>query len=257
MTDARHDLDAVLDAATAAAGPYGALDGQARAAFLSEIAGQLESRGDALVETAHRETALGMERLRAELARTASQLRMFAALVANGSWAGARIDSGPPALRRLLVPIGPVVVFGASNFPLAFSVAGGDTTSALAAGCPVICKAHPAHRDTSVVSAAAIDAAVAASGLASGVFGLVATAAGDSDVEFGRRLVADDRIEAVAIERGQQTLLTRQSLRIFARLAIGRVGQWTLCLRAFEQLLPEERHHRVRVCLVERDQRFE
>lgn len=198
MTRARHDLGGVLDVAVAAARPYGALDAALRAAFLREIADQLESRADELVETAQRESALGVARLTGELTRTTGQLRMFADLVADGSWAGARIDSGPPAIRRLLVPIGPVAVFGASNFPLAFSVAGGDTASALAAGCPVVCKAHPAHPETSVIAATAIDAAVTAHALPSGVFSLVAPAAGETDVDFGQRLVADDRIEAVA-----------------------------------------------------------
>ena len=113
---------------------------------------------------AHAETALPTQRLAGERARTANQLRMFAALVREGSWVDARIDRALPArtplprpdIRRLLIPIGPVAVFGASNFPLAFSVAGGDTASALAAGCPVVVKAHPAHPATSEIAARAI-----------------------------------------------------------------------------------------------------
>ena len=114
--------------------------------------------------SANVETALPPERLAGERARTTGQLRMFANLVREGSWVDARIDRAlpdrkplpKPDIRRMLIPIGPVAVFGASNFPLAFSVAGGDTASALAAGCPVVVKAHPAHPATSELAARAI-----------------------------------------------------------------------------------------------------
>jgi hypothetical protein len=126
------------------------LPADARAAFLDRVAEELE-RVDGLLDAAHRETALPLQRLTAEHVRTASQLRMFANLVRDGSWVDARIDRAlpdrkplpAPDIRRMLIPIGAVAVFGASNFPLAFSVAGGDTASALAAGCPVVVSAPP------------------------------------------------------------------------------------------------------------------
>ena len=123
------NLDDLLDAAAGAAAEFAAVDGPARAAFLAAIADELKSIGDAVVATADRETHLGETRLRGELTRTSNQLRMFADLVTDASWQGARIDTGPPDIRRMLIPLGPVAVFGASNFPLAFSVPGGDTAS--------------------------------------------------------------------------------------------------------------------------------
>jgi 2,5-dioxopentanoate dehydrogenase len=173
-------VDRALEAAALAADPYRQLPATARAAFLDRIAEELE-RVEGLLEAAHRETALPPERLTGERARTAGQLRMFANLVREGSWVDARIDRAipdrtplpKPDIRRMLLPLGPVAVFGASNFPLAFSVAGGDTASALAAGCPVIVKAHPAHPATSELAARAIVAAVTACGMPAGVFSLL------------------------------------------------------------------------------------
>ena len=133
------------------------------------------------------ETALPPERLAGERARTTGQLRMFANLVREGSWVDARIDRAvpdrtplpKPDIRRMLIPIGPVAVFGASNFPLAFSVAGGDTASALAAGCPVVVKAHPAHPATSELVARAIVTAARAAGMPPGVFSLIQSTRND------------------------------------------------------------------------------
>src|SRR5688572_30705408 len=174
------DVERALDAAAHASLTYRQFPAEARAAFLERIAEELE-RVDGLIEAAQRETALPAERLTGERLRTASQLRMFATLVRDGSWVDARIDRAlpdrkplpKPDIRRMLIPIGPVAVFGASNFPLAFSVAGGDTASALAAGCPVVVKAHPAHPATSEIAARAIIAAVNASGVPAGVFSLL------------------------------------------------------------------------------------
>src|SRR5688572_16213610 len=174
------DVERALDAAAHASLTYRQFPAEARAAFLERIAEELE-RVDGLIEAAQRETALPAERLTGERLRTASQLRMFATLVRDGSWVDARIDRAlpdrkplpKPDIRRMLIPIGPVAVFGASNFPLAFSVAGGDTASALAAGCPVVVKAHPAHPATSELAAGAIIAAVKASGMPAGVFSLL------------------------------------------------------------------------------------
>jgi 2,5-dioxopentanoate dehydrogenase len=171
------------------------------ATFLERIASELESRGETLVARAMAETGLPEARLVGERGRTVGQLRMFADLVREGSWVDARIDPAlpdrkplaRPDLRRMLVPIGPVVVFGASNFPLAFSVAGGDTASALAAGNPVVVKAHPAHPGTSELAGQAIVAAAAATGMPPGIFSLLQ---GPSP-ELGRALVTHRVARAV------------------------------------------------------------
>jgi len=175
------DVDRAVNAAAEAFEQYRTSPASNRAKFLREIATQIESLGDALTERANQETALGLERLKGERGRTVSQLRLFADVIEEGSWVGARIDRAMPDrkplprpdLRRMLIPIGPVIVFGASNFPLAFSVAGGDTASAFAAGCPVIVKAHPAHPGTSELVAGAIDKAAGATGMPAGVFSML------------------------------------------------------------------------------------
>ena len=194
-------VDRALDAAAHAAHAYRRFPAEARAALLDRIAEEIE-RVDGLLDAAHRETALPPERLAAERGRTASQLRMFANLVRDGSWVDARIDRAlpdrrplpKPDIRRMLIPIGPVAVFGASNFPLAFSVAGGDTASALAAGCPVIVKAHPAHPATSELTARAIVAAVSACGMPAGVFSLLQS----TRHEIAAALVRHPHTKAVA-----------------------------------------------------------
>ena len=151
------DLDRAANLAEEARGTYCGISGRERAGFLRHIAAGMEAIGAEIVERAHRETALPEARLKGELARTANQLRLFAQVNEEGSWANARIDPAQPErkplpradIRSVLRPLGPVAVFGSSNFPLAFSVAGGDTASALAAGNPVIVKAHSAHPGTS------------------------------------------------------------------------------------------------------------
>ncbi len=152
----------------------------ARAALLDRVGDEIEALGDPLLERAEAETALPRPRLLGERGRTVGQFRMFADLVREGSWVDARIDRAQPDqrpprpdVRQMLVPIGPVVVFGASNFPLAFSVGGGDTASALAAGCPVVVKAHPNHPGTSEMVGRAIRAAVEASALPEGSFSML------------------------------------------------------------------------------------
>src|ERR1700751_1410566 len=155
--------------------------GRDRGTFLRRIASNIEGFADDLVARAHLETALPKPRLQSETARTCGQLRLFAQVVEEGSWVGARIDRTDPDrkplpkpdIRSLLRPLGPVAVFGASNFPLAFSVAGGDTASALAAGNSVIVKAHPAHPGTSELVGQAIRNAVQQRGLPEGVFSLL------------------------------------------------------------------------------------
>jgi 2,5-dioxopentanoate dehydrogenase len=154
---------------------------QVIAGFLQRIAVEIEQLGDRLIDQAARESGLGRDRLIAERGRTINQLCLFAGLVQDGSFLDARIDPAlpdrkplpRPDLRRMLIPLGPVVVFGASNFPLAFSVAGGDTASAFAAKNPVVVKAHPAHPGTSELVAGAVIRAVQAAGLPDGTFSLV------------------------------------------------------------------------------------
>ncbi|MBU8817181.1 aldehyde dehydrogenase (NADP(+)) [Mycolicibacterium goodii] len=191
-------------ACAAAAGAFGAYRGariENRARFLETIADNLESIREALVERAHAESGLPVPRLTGEVGRTAGQLRLFAGVLREGSWNQARIDPAlpdrepapRPDIRQRSVPLGPVAVFGASNFPLAFSVAGGDTASALAAGCPVVVKAHDAHPGTSELVGRAITQAVAATGMPAGTFSLLYGYGPD----LGTALVTDPRIKAV------------------------------------------------------------
>ncbi|MFN3820451.1 aldehyde dehydrogenase (NADP(+)) [Blastomonas sp.] len=183
-----------------AAIPYADLPIEIRAAFLDAIASNIEALGDALIERACRETGLPVARITGERGRTCGQLRLFAREVRDGQWMKLRIDHADPDrsppkpdLRLRMVPLGPVAVFGASNFPLAFSTAGGDTASALAAGCPVVVKGHPAHPGTSELIAGAIVQAAADTGVPAGVFSLL-SGTGNA---IGASLVADPRIQAV------------------------------------------------------------
>ena len=173
-----------------------------RATLLRRVADEIEGLGDALLERAHAETALPLGRLKGERGRTVGQLRMFADMVEENRHLQVRTDAAlpdrtpipRPDLRTSLVPLGPVAVFGASNFPLAFSVAGGDTASALAAGCPVVHKAHPAHPGTAELIGEAIARAVAEAELAPGWFSLLH----GSSVDVGRGLVCHPSIDGVA-----------------------------------------------------------
>ncbi|WP_372396433.1 aldehyde dehydrogenase (NADP(+)) [Azospirillum sp. HJ39] len=172
-----------------------------RAAFLEAVAQKILDIGDDLIVRAMAESGLPRPRLEGERGRTVGQLRLFAQMVREGSWVEARIDPAQPGrtplpradIRQRHIPLGPVAVFGASNFPLAFSVAGGDTASALAAGCPVVVKGHNAHPGTSELVGRAIRAAVADCGLPEGVFSLLF----GTGNEIGTALVADPRIKAV------------------------------------------------------------
>ncbi|GJH11950.1 aldehyde dehydrogenase (NADP(+)) [Caballeronia novacaledonica] len=174
---------------------------ETRAQFLEAIADNIIALGDTLIERATAESALPKARLEGERARTVGQLRLFASLVREGRWLAATLDSAQPDrkplprsdLRLQKIPVGPVAVFGASNFPLAFSVAGGDAASAFAAGCPVVVKSHPAHLGTSELVGRAVQKAVADSGLPEGTFSLV-VGAGNA---IGEALVAHPAIQAV------------------------------------------------------------
>jgi len=194
------DVDAALASARAATAPLAALTLTERATLIERIANELDADGDALIARADLETALGTVRLTGELARTTGQLRAFADVVRDGAHLDVVIDHADatatpprPDLRRTMVPLGPVAVFGASNFPLAFGVAGGDTASALAAGCVVVAKAHPSNAGTSALVAAAVARAVAGLDLPEGTFTLLQGA----EHEVGATLVAHPDITAV------------------------------------------------------------
>ena len=178
-----------------------------RAFFIDTIAKEILALGDALIERAVTETGLPQMRIEGELARTVGQLQLFADVVRTGNWVDARIDPAIPErspiprpdLRSRHIPIGPVAVFGASNFPLAFSVAGGDTASALAAGCPVIVKAHSAHLGTSELVGHAINRAANKTGMPEGVFSLIF----GFGKEIGSMLVSHPTIKAVGFTGSQ------------------------------------------------------
>src|SRR6188474_1724868 len=151
-----------------------------RADFMRTIAVELEACGDELIQTTMRETNLPEARMTNERGRTIFQLNSYADACERGEWLEARIDTAipdknppKPDIRKMLVPLGPVVVFGSSNFPFAYSVAGGDTASALAAGCPVIVKAHAAHPGTSEMVARAVVRALERAGLPAGIFAML------------------------------------------------------------------------------------
>lgn len=175
------EIDDALKSAEEAFETYRRQPAERIAGFLTKIAEEIEALGDELIQRAAAETGLAADRLTGERGRTVNQLRMFAELIREGSWVEASIDRAQPErkplpkpdLRRMLIPLGPVAVFGASNFPLAYSVAGGDTASALAARNPVVVKAHPSHPGTSELVARAIGRAVESVDMPRGVFSLL------------------------------------------------------------------------------------
>ncbi len=175
------EVEHALALAQEAAEKYRLLAKNSVAKFLHAIAGEIEALGDQLLETADRETGLGLPRLTGERARTCGQIRAFAQLVEDGEWVQASIDTAQPDrqpvprpdIRRMLRPIGPVVVFGASNFPFAFGTVGGDTASALAAGNPVVVKGHSFHPATSELFCHAVDGAIKTCGMPKGIFSLL------------------------------------------------------------------------------------
>lgn len=194
-------VDAACKAAEMAFPDYSAATRATRAAFLNRIADEIDARGAAVTEIGTQETGLPAARLEGERGRTTMQLRLFAGHILQDGWLDRRHDAAlpdrqpapRPDLKLIQRPIGPVAVFGASNFPLAFSVAGGDTASALAAGCPVVVKGHSAHPGTGEIVAQAIDAAVKATGMPAGTFSFVQ--GGTRDV--GEALVQHPLVKAV------------------------------------------------------------
>ena len=208
------DVERACELAAAAFDPYRALPLEQRARFLEAVAEQILAIGPELIERAQQETGLPQARLEGERMRTVNQLRLFAKVVRDGRFLGATIDTALPErtpprpdLRLAKIGLGPVAVFGASNFPLAFSVAGGDTASALAAGCPVVVKAHGAHLGTSELVGRAVQRAVIECGLPEGVFSMLF---GDGRT-IGQQLVAHPAIKAVGFtgSRGGGTALMR------------------------------------------------
>ena len=214
------DAERALQEATKAYKAYKNIAPARKAAFLRSIAEEITAIAPILAERAQAESGLPLPRLQGEVGRTTGQLNMFANLVEEGSWVDATIDTAQPDrlplpksdIRNMLVSIGPVVVFGASNFPLAFSVAGGDTASALAAGCPVVVKAHPAHLGTSALVGQAIAKAVEKTGMPKGVFSLLF----DDGYEIGETLVKNPLTKAVAFTgsyRGGMALVKMNAQR--------------------------------------------
>ncbi|MGX9936570.1 aldehyde dehydrogenase (NADP(+)) [Advenella kashmirensis] len=202
------EVERAATLATQAFDVYRNISLERRAEFLETIADNINAIGEFLIERAHVETGLPVARLQGERGRTVNQLRLFAKVVRDGHFLSTSIDQALPErqpvpradLRLMKIPLGPIAVFGASNFPLAFSVAGGDTTSALAAGAPVIVKAHSAHLGTSELVGRAIQKAVKDNGLPEGVFSLL-IGAGRS---LGEALVAHPAIKAVGFTGSRQ-----------------------------------------------------
>ncbi len=198
----KEEVDTAVTAAYNAFKPFKQISHADRATFLRTIATEIEALGEDLMETASVETGLGLERLRGERGRTMNQLNAFAKFIEDDGWVKPIIDTADPErkplpkpdLRQMQIPLGPVGVFGASNFPLAFSVAGGDTASALAAGCPVVFKAHPAHPATCEMVSMAILKAIEKTKMPTGVFSLIH---GKSNM-VGSTLVTHPLIKAVA-----------------------------------------------------------
>lgn len=195
------DVNQACELAAQAFAPYRSVPPARRADLLERIAEGIEALGPQLVERVMAESGLPMARLEGERNRTTGQLRLFAELLRSGQWQSVTLDSAlpdrrparRPDLRMQHIAVGPVAVFGASNFPLAFSVAGGDTAAALAAGCPVVVKAHPAHPGTSELVGRVVQQAVQACGLPEGVFSLI----GGASHSVGEQLVVHPAIQAV------------------------------------------------------------
>ncbi|UNK71447.1 aldehyde dehydrogenase (NADP(+)) [Microbacterium sp. H1-D42] len=199
MTE-NQNIDQIAAAAAAAARPFARTSPRERGAALVAVADALDAAAPELIEIAMRETGLAQARLTGELRRTSWQLRLFADTIVDGAYLDVRIDEadpeyviGPrPDLRRMLEPVGPVLNFAASNFPFAFSVAGGDSAAALAAGCPVIVKAHSGHPQLSIRTAEVVADALREAGMPDGVFQLI------SGQENGVAMLKDERIRAGA-----------------------------------------------------------
>ena len=195
------EIDLAVALASEAFKTFRSISGKQKAEFLNAIADEILALDDVLIQTYCSETGLPEGRAKGERGRTVFQLRSFAELVLDGSWVDATIDTAQPDrtpvpkpdLRKMLIPLGPVVVFGASNFPLAYSTAGGDTAAALAAGCPVIVKSHPMHAGTGELVASAIIKAAEKTNMPNGVFSNL----NSSGIEVGVQLVKNQGVKAI------------------------------------------------------------
>ena len=215
-----NEIDEAVELASNAFKIYQGISGVKKALFLRTIADEIENLGETLIEVYMSESGLPQGRAMGERGRTVGQLRAFAAHIEEGSWLNATIDTAQPErqpmpkvdLRKMNVPLGPIVVFGASNFPLAFSTAGGDTAAALAAGCPVIVKSHPMHAGTGELVASAVIKAAEKTGMPNGVFSNL----NSSGIEVGQALVQHPQVKGVGFTgsiRGGRALFDIASQR--------------------------------------------
>ena len=214
------EIDDAAILATKAFKEFRNISGTRKAVFLDAIADEILDLGDELIDSYCSESGLTEERAKGERVRTVGQLRSFAELVEKGTWVNATIDTAQPNripvpkpdLRKMLVPLGPIVVFGASNFPLAYSTAGGDTAAALATGCPVIVKSHPMHAGTGELVASAVIKAAEKTGMPNGVFSNI----NSSGITVGKQLVSHPNVKAVGFTgsiRGGRALFDLASKR--------------------------------------------
>lgn len=240
----QEEIEQALSLATDAFKEFRNVSGKKKAEFLNAIADEILALDDTLVKTYCSETGLPEGRAKGERGRTVGQLRSFANLVEEGSWVEATIDKAQPNrepmpkadIRKMNIPLGPVVVFGASNFPLAYSTAGGDTAAALAAGCPVIVKSHPMHAGTGELVASAIVKAANKTGMPNGVFSNL----NSSGIEVGQQLVANPKVKAVGFTgsiKGGRALLDLAAKReepipVFAEM--GSINPVVLLPKALE-----------------------
>ncbi|WP_420573679.1 aldehyde dehydrogenase (NADP(+)) [Kordia sp.] len=238
------EIQEAVDLASEAFKIFRTISGTKKAAFLNTIADEILALDNTLVQTYMSETGLPEGRAKGERGRTIGQLRTFAKLVEEGSWVEARIDPAQPDrtpnprvdLRKMSVPIGPIVVFGASNFPLAYSTAGGDTASALASGCPVVVKSHPMHAGTGELVASAIQKAAEKTGMPNGVFSNL----NSSGIEVGQELVKHPKVKGVGFTgsiRGGRALLDlaakrKEPIPVFAEM--GSINPVVLLPKALE-----------------------
>nr|WP_298991860.1 aldehyde dehydrogenase (NADP(+)) [uncultured Polaribacter sp.] len=240
----QEEIEQALSLATDAFKEFRNVSGKKKAEFLNAIADEILALDDTLVKTYCSETGLPEGRAKGERGRTVGQLRSFANLVEEGSWVEATIDKAQPNrepmpkvdIRKMNIPLGPVVVFGASNFPLAYSTAGGDTAAALAAGCPVIVKSHPMHAGTGELVASAIVKAANKTGMPNGVFSNL----NSSGIQVGQQLVAHPKVKAVGFTgsiKGGRALLDLAAKReepipVFAEM--GSINPVVLLPKALE-----------------------
>ena len=238
------EIQEAVTLASSAFQEFRSISGTKKAAFLNTIADEILALDDTLIKTYCAETGLPEGRAKGERGRTVGQLRAFANLVEDGSWVEATIDTAQPErepfpksdIRKMLIPLGPVVVFGASNFPLAYSTAGGDTAAALAAGCPVLVKSHPMHAGTGELVASAIIKAANVTGMPNGVFSNL----NSSGIEVGQQLVSNSKVKAVGFTgsiKGGRALLDLASKReepipVFAEM--GSINPVVLLPKALE-----------------------